>query len=79
MVVSPDPLRLAVEHGAKVLRSREGKVGFALARLERTANLGRIHAAGAWIVDWDVSEPLEKVLAINRRVLARYGMRQVRR
>jgi uncharacterized protein (DUF58 family) len=79
MIVSPDPLRLPHERADTIMRSRAGVLGSALARLERSASLGRLQATGAWTVDWDVSEPLEKVLAVNRRVMARYGLRQVRR
>jgi uncharacterized protein (DUF58 family) len=78
LVVSPDPLSLA-RPTKRELGSREWRIARRLAQLERAADLNRLRAANASVIDWTTSVSLEEVIEVHRRALARHAAIAARR
>lgn len=73
IIVSPSPLDFPLERNPaiKLNKSREGRIAWKLAQLERRKMLQRLESVGTTVIDWHVSEPLEQVIASNSQSVAR--------
>ena len=73
MILSPNPLDFPLDRKSKLKlgKSREGRMAWRLAEMERRATITRLEAARAIVLDWHVSEPLEQVVSARRHVIAR--------
>ncbi len=69
MVVSPNPLDfpLGENQKLKLEKSREGRLGLKIAELERKATIRQLEAARAVVLDWHVREPLEQIVATQKK------------
>ncbi len=78
IVVSPDPLSLlgSVSAGSG---SSEERMVFRIATIERATYVGQLRSAGAVVVDWDTSEPLEEVMEVHRAMISRHAAMAARR
>jgi len=77
IVVSPDPLRFPTTTNQRRRttrrrrRGREARIGLSLSLMERRTNIAQIRMAGALVIDWDVSDPLDRVIGLHNRPLAK--------
>ena len=73
MILSPNPLDFPLDgqRVSRLIKSREGKLAWKLAVLERRANLARLEASRAIVLDWHVSEPLEQVIGAHKHIVSR--------
>jgi uncharacterized protein (DUF58 family) len=73
LVVSPDPVAF---EAAGLAQTRTTQLASRIARLQRAVLLRRLRGAGIRVVDWDVSQPFEKIAKRyleQRQVLAGRG------
>ena len=72
IVVSPDPMSpFRSAWGAP--ESAEERMAIRIARAERAMYVDRLRGAGALVVDWDTSEPLEEVMEVHRGMISKYA------
>jgi uncharacterized protein (DUF58 family) len=73
MILSPNHLDFPLDRTPrkKLAKSRVGRLALRLAELERKTAISRLESARAIVLDWQVSEPLEQVVAANRFMVAR--------
>ena len=86
MIVSPNPLDFPLSSGeektvtnkayqrakwTRYTRRTEWRIAWKLSTLERRTNIARLEGAGAIVLDWRVSDPLEQVIAAHRHAVAK--------
>jgi uncharacterized protein (DUF58 family) len=71
MIVSPNPRWFAAKDLRKRLNLREWALAWRLVALERESRISQLRAARAVVIDWNVSDLLDKVLDANRHPLVK--------
>jgi uncharacterized protein (DUF58 family) len=71
MIVSPNPRWFAAKDLRRRLNLRGWTLALRLVELERKSKISQLRAARAVVIDWNVSDPLDKVLDANRQMLVR--------
>jgi uncharacterized protein (DUF58 family) len=73
MIVSPNPLDFPLDRTPRLRlkRSREGRIAWKLAEMERKATITQLEAARTIVLDWSVFAPLEQVVVSHRQTVAR--------
>jgi len=71
MIVSPNPLSFAAKDPGGGINLREWVLARRLVELERKSKISQLRAARTVVIDWNVSDPLDKVLDANRHMLVR--------
>jgi uncharacterized protein (DUF58 family) len=71
MIVSPNPRWSVAKDLRKSINLREWALAWRLAELERKSKISRLREARTVVIDWDVSDLLDRVLDANRHMLVR--------
>jgi uncharacterized protein (DUF58 family) len=73
LILSPNPLDFPLEknHKSKLAKTREGRIAWKLAEMERKAMIKQLEATRTIVLDWRVTEPLEQLVASHRQSVAR--------
>ena len=81
MIVSPNPLDFPLDRSPELSlkASREGKIGWRLAKMERNTTITQLETSGAIVLDWRVFVPFEQVVAAYRHMASRQIARLARR
>jgi uncharacterized protein (DUF58 family) len=78
-IISPNPLDFGVNaelaNGKKTDESM--KIAEMLAKLSRNSRIEALRSAGAFVIDWHFSDPIDQVIETNARVYARQLQRKV--
>ena len=73
IIVSPNPLDFPLDKNPKnrLRKTRDGRLAWKLAELERKSVIRQLDGARAIVLDWHVSEPLEQVVSAERQMVAK--------
>jgi uncharacterized protein (DUF58 family) len=71
MIVSPDPMS-PFRSASGDSESGEDRMATRIAEMERAMYVDQLRGAGALVVDWDTTEPLEEVMEVHRAMISKH-------